>query len=82
LAEKRGGLPHEASYYSLKLTIIQVRKPVIPTKNSNMSMPCDHLRMLCGHIMRRRTIAMESDDKLRYAARLAAATKPLAIFTV
>jgi len=63
LAKKCGGLPREASYYSLKSTTIEIRKPVISTKNSNMymlsdhlRMLCDHLRMLCSHIMHRRTM--------------------------
>jgi len=63
MAKKRGGLFREASYYSLKLTTIEIRKPDIPTKNSDMSMLCDHLRMLrdhlcmlCDHIMWCRTL--------------------------
>jgi len=63
LAERRGGLPRETSYDSLKLTTIEIRKSVILKKNSDMNMLCDHLRMLrdhlrmlCGHIMRRRTM--------------------------
>jgi len=49
LAEKRGGLPRETSYDSLKLTNIEIRKSVRLKKNSNMNMLCDYLRMLRDH---------------------------------
>jgi len=57
--EKSVALTREARYLSLKLTTIQVRKPVIPTKTSDMSILCDHLRMLRGHLRMSESITVK-----------------------